>query len=343
MTGSPEITKISPDSGPPAGGTKITITGSGFTGASAVHFGTTAAQNFTVDSDTSITATSPAGIGTVDIAVTIPGGTSTATAADKFTYTPPANDVGCVWVTSDPPGADIQVDCQPTDKKTPARIDNIKSGSRTVGVSLTLTDPPPGGYYQCTKTITVSANSMTAVSFTLLTPENREKVSWIVGWTSFVMGILIVIAVATKLVIPSTWVPDLVKIILYLACAGGIGGATFSFYELVYHLGDGDFSLQFFWWFMIRPLIGAVYGTFVFFLVAGGLMTLSGANAPSLSNLFTTQTAMFYLALAFLAGYAEEPVSLQLKAIAEALFKKPSDSDETVHNKQTASQKNNKD
>jgi hypothetical protein len=72
-------------------------------------------------------------------------------------------------------------------------------------------------------------------------------------------------------------------------------------------------------------------------------MTLGGAGTPDITTLFTTKTAMFYLALAFLAGYAEEPVSLQLKAIAEALFKKPSDSDETVHNKQTASQKNNKD
>ena len=44
----------------------------------------------TVNSDTSITVTSPAGsAGTVHITVTTPGGTSTTSSADQFTYVPP--------------------------------------------------------------------------------------------------------------------------------------------------------------------------------------------------------------------------------------------------------------
>ena len=50
----------------------VTITGTGFTGATAVDFGTTAATSVTVVSDTSITADSPAGTGTVDVTVTTP-------------------------------------------------------------------------------------------------------------------------------------------------------------------------------------------------------------------------------------------------------------------------------
>ena len=50
-------------SGPAAGGTAVTITGTNFTGATAVKFGTTAATTFTVNSATSITATAPAGVG----------------------------------------------------------------------------------------------------------------------------------------------------------------------------------------------------------------------------------------------------------------------------------------
>ena len=65
----------------------MTITGTGFTGATAVDFGTTPATNLTVVSDTSITADSPAGTGVVDVTVTTPAGTSAVTPADQFTYT----------------------------------------------------------------------------------------------------------------------------------------------------------------------------------------------------------------------------------------------------------------
>jgi hypothetical protein len=83
----PSVTGISPDTGPAAGGTLVTITGSGFTGATAVEFGTNAATNATVVSATTITADSPAGAGTVDVAVTTPSGTSATSPADEFTYT----------------------------------------------------------------------------------------------------------------------------------------------------------------------------------------------------------------------------------------------------------------
>ena len=65
------VTAISPVTGPPAGGTQVIITGTDFTGASAVNFGGNPAT-FTVNSATQITATSPAGGGTVDITVTTP-------------------------------------------------------------------------------------------------------------------------------------------------------------------------------------------------------------------------------------------------------------------------------
>ncbi len=79
----PTVSGINPKSGPEAGSTSVTITGTGFTDATGVSFGSTAASGFTVDSDTQITATSPAGSGTVDVTVTTPNGTASA----QFTYT----------------------------------------------------------------------------------------------------------------------------------------------------------------------------------------------------------------------------------------------------------------
>jgi hypothetical protein len=84
----PVVTGISPASGPLSGGTTVTITGSNFTGATGVSFGGTAAASFTVNSDTSITAVSPAAnsVGSVDVTVTTPNGTSATSTADQFSY-----------------------------------------------------------------------------------------------------------------------------------------------------------------------------------------------------------------------------------------------------------------
>ncbi|OWG15640.1 hypothetical protein KDK82_3133 [Delftia sp. K82] len=83
----PTVTSISPASGSSIGGTTVTLTGTNFTGATAVTFGGTAATGFTVNSATQITATAPAGsAGTVDVRVTTTGGTSATGAAGQFTY-----------------------------------------------------------------------------------------------------------------------------------------------------------------------------------------------------------------------------------------------------------------
>jgi hypothetical protein len=83
----PVVTGVSPSSGPAAGGTPVTVTGTNLTGGT-VAFGTNAATGVTCGA-TSCTATSPAGTGTVDVEVTTTGGTSAATSADHFTYTTP--------------------------------------------------------------------------------------------------------------------------------------------------------------------------------------------------------------------------------------------------------------
>jgi len=85
----PTITSVVPNSGPAAGGAgSVVITGTNFTGATAVTFGTNAATAFTVNSATQITVTNiPGGTGTVDVRVTTPAGTSVIVAADRYTYT----------------------------------------------------------------------------------------------------------------------------------------------------------------------------------------------------------------------------------------------------------------
>ncbi|MES1247829.1 MAG: IPT/TIG domain-containing protein, partial [Actinomycetota bacterium] len=84
---SARVVSVSPSSGPAAGGTTVTIAGTGFTGATGVRFGTVAAKSLTVTSSTSITAVAPAApAGTVDVTVTNAGGVSAPVAADQFTF-----------------------------------------------------------------------------------------------------------------------------------------------------------------------------------------------------------------------------------------------------------------
>lgn len=83
----PVVTGITPVAGPEAGGTSVTITGSGFTDSTGVTFDGNDATDFTVVSDTQITATTPAGVGVVDVAVNKTG-VESGVLPGAFTYVP---------------------------------------------------------------------------------------------------------------------------------------------------------------------------------------------------------------------------------------------------------------
>ena len=63
------------------------LKGASFAEVGSVQFGSTQATSFTVVSGTSITAVVPAGtLGSVDVTVSSPAGSSVVTAATRFTY-----------------------------------------------------------------------------------------------------------------------------------------------------------------------------------------------------------------------------------------------------------------
>ena len=106
----PVVSGISPSSGPNGGGNSVTITGSSLTGVTAVSFGTAAASNVIVESDSAVVATAPAHAdGTVDVTVTNPAGTSAAVTADQFTYTAAVPTVTAVSPATGPSGGGTTV------------------------------------------------------------------------------------------------------------------------------------------------------------------------------------------------------------------------------------------
>ena len=82
----PTVSAVSPSSGPPGGGTLVNLAGTGLADATGISFNNTAAETYLINSDTSVTATSPAGTGVVDITVTNETGTSPISSADEFSY-----------------------------------------------------------------------------------------------------------------------------------------------------------------------------------------------------------------------------------------------------------------
>jgi hypothetical protein len=82
----PVVKKVSPKTGPAAGGTRVTITGSGFAGTVTVDFGESPGTNLKVASGTSLAVSSPAGSGEVSVTVHTEAGTSAAGKKAVFKY-----------------------------------------------------------------------------------------------------------------------------------------------------------------------------------------------------------------------------------------------------------------
>ena len=87
----PVVSAISPASGPTAGGTVVTVSGSGLTGATTVYFGSSKGTTVSANAGgTQLTVKSPAGTSGTSVAVRVvtPGGESASVTADLFTYGP---------------------------------------------------------------------------------------------------------------------------------------------------------------------------------------------------------------------------------------------------------------
>jgi len=133
----PTITSFAPTSGPV--GTSVTISGTNFTGATAVTFNGVSASS-TVSSATAIQATVPSGATTGPLSVTTAGGTATSAssftvALQRFTFTVNKASLlgignGTVISTSSP-DSPTQINCGPTCSAT------YDSGT-TVTLTVTL-------------------------------------------------------------------------------------------------------------------------------------------------------------------------------------------------------------
>jgi hypothetical protein len=161
----PYVTKVSPLTVSTGGGNTITVSGSNFTGATAVDVGPNPATSVNVLSAKTLTAVVPAGTaGKADVTVTTPVGTSPDVATDKVTYqvpavtklvpmSGPANTATSVVLTGVQLGLTTAVDFG-----SASATFHINSNS-----SITATAPPqPAGKVAVTITTTAGVSTPTA-------------------------------------------------------------------------------------------------------------------------------------------------------------------------------------
>jgi large repetitive protein len=178
----PTVTGVSPNAGVVSGGTAVTITGAGFTGATFVKFGANNATTFTVNSDTQISATSPVGSGVVDVTVTIPvGGISASTAADHFTYVGPAVTGVSPSSGSAFGGTLVTIAGSGFTGATAVSFGVANAASFTVNsdTQITATSPPGAGSVNITVTTPVATSVITSAdvfTFSVIVNSNGASV-----------------------------------------------------------------------------------------------------------------------------------------------------------------------
>ncbi|HTX26183.1 MAG TPA: IPT/TIG domain-containing protein [Streptosporangiaceae bacterium] len=172
----PAVTGISPSSGPAAGGTAVTISGTNLSDATSVSFGGVKGM-ITADSGTRITAKSPPGKGTVSVTVTTPGGSA---GAGKFNYQaasppPPARPtVTGVSPASGPTSGGTSVTIDGTNLSGATGVSFGGSGGSITadsGSRITATSPAGSGTVNVTVTTKGGTSATTSADkFTYTTP-----------------------------------------------------------------------------------------------------------------------------------------------------------------------------
>lgn len=99
-------------------------------------------------------------------------------------------------------------------------------------------------------------------------------------------------------------------VVLFSGMMGAIIRCLYSFFR---HLGIGDFSLNWTWFYLMLPFGGAVLSLVLYFVIRGGFYSSSLGNELSL-NLFS------FAALGALTGLFSENAMEKLKQVAESLL-----------------------
>jgi uncharacterized protein (TIGR03437 family) len=179
----PVIGGVSPQSGPPAGGTQVTISGAGFLAGLTVYFGATKvnAGNLIAVSGSSISLYTPFGTGAVAVTVTNPDGQS-ATLQNAFTYgNPPPAITGVTPVTGPAKGGTLVTIVGSGFQAGAVVLFGGQAASNvqvnTTGTSVQATAPPGSGLVSITVQNPDGQSNTLAAAFTYRPPPSIASIA----------------------------------------------------------------------------------------------------------------------------------------------------------------------
>ena len=182
--GVPSVTAINPQSGPITGGTQVTISGTGLTGATKVDFKDAAGDDVTVpivagsNTDNQLVVDSPnfGFADTVNITVTTIGGASATSSADQFSYaTMPA--VSSISPTSGFRNGGDTVTITGTDLADATAVDfgTVAAASFTVNSDGSITVASPAGSNGSVDVTVVTPAGTTPTSRPISSPTSNRR------------------------------------------------------------------------------------------------------------------------------------------------------------------------
>ncbi len=180
----PTLGTVAPSSGTTAGGTSVNLTGTGFTTATDVFFGTVDVTSFTINSNTSITVSSPAhGAGQVSVTVENPGGTS---GGQPYTFVAPPT-LGTVAPSSGTTAGGTSVNLTGTNFNTATDVffgaTDVSSFTINSNTSITVSSPAHAAG-QVSVTVENPGGTSGGQPYTFVTPPTLGTVAPSAGTTA---------------------------------------------------------------------------------------------------------------------------------------------------------------
>jgi hypothetical protein len=179
----PAISSVTPSLGPTAGGTSVTISGTGFASGATVRFGGTTASSVTVIGSTTITATSPPhASGAVDVQVTNPSSES-AVRVSGFTYVAPLPPPVVNSITPNSGttagGTNVSIGGSQFSAGATVRIGGLPATNVVVTNSTTITAKTPAHSAGLANVVVTNSDGQSGTltnGFTFVTPPQGETI-----------------------------------------------------------------------------------------------------------------------------------------------------------------------